>query len=166
MRGAAAFLGLLLPLAATAAPRLEYVTFGIMLHWNFGESEFRSFSYGLEAAYWSFEKDPEASGFLSNTPKSGRHGYGLDLGIEADRSAVRLYSEPQVGWPLAGIAGLSAGPVLEIPRSGGTAHLGIQASGWVAALAGLDFRYRRMDGKNHQAVGLMGKWGALISGAD
>src|ERR1041384_7395536 len=91
-------IGMILPFASTAAPRLEYFTFGIMLHWNFGGGEFRAFSYGLEAAYWNYEKEQNKDGFLKNSPNLDQPGYSLDLGIETDRNGIRLYSEPQVGW--------------------------------------------------------------------
>jgi hypothetical protein len=160
MNRIAALFGLILPLASVAAPRLEYVTYGVMLHWNFSENEFKAFSYGVEASYWNFEKDNGESYWEGVQPNLKKPGYGLDVGAELDFKNLRLYAEPQVGLVLAGV---SAGPVLEIPKGGGNPRLGSQASGWVGMLALADFRYRRMDGKNIQAVGLSGKLGTLIS---
>lgn len=153
-------LGLLLPLASVAAPRIEYLTYGVMLHWNFSENEFKAFSYGLEAAYWNYEME-NADGFWEGVqPNMKEGGYGLDVGAELDFKNFRFYAEPQLGWVLAGV---SAGPVLEFPKAGGNPRLGAQASGWLSMLAGADFRYRRMDGKNFQAVGLSGKLATMIS---
>jgi hypothetical protein len=160
MKRLAVLLGLIFPLASVAAPRLEYITCGVMLHWNFSEYEFKAFSYGVEAAYWNYEKDTEENFWYASLPNLKKPGYGLDVGVELDFKNLRLYAEPQLGWALAGV---SAGPVLEFSRWEGNPRLGAQASGWLSLVAGGDFRYRRMDGKNIQAVGLSGKLGGLIS---
>ena len=160
MKRIAAFIGLMLPLASAAAPRLEFLTYGVMLHWNFSEYEFKAFSYGVEAAYWNFEKDKAESELFGDLPNLSKPGYGLDVGAELDFRNFRLYAEPQLGWILAGV---SAGPVLEFPRGDGNPRLGAQASGWLSMAVGTDFRYRRMDGKNIQAVGLTGKLATEIS---
>ena len=160
MKRIAALFGLLLPLASVAAPRLEYLTYGVMLHWNFSEYEFKAFSYGVEAAYWNYEME-KSDGFWSGVqPNLKEGGYGLDVGAELDFKNLRFYAEPQVGWVLAGV---SAGPVLEFPRGDGKTRLGAQASGWLSMAAGADFRYRRMDGKNIQAVGISGKLATMIT---
>jgi hypothetical protein len=155
-------LGLALPPAAMAAPRLGYITGGVMLHWNFSQDEFKAFSYGLEAAYWSYERDPAEDGWFRNLPNLNKNGYGVDAGLDIDFKNIRVYVEPQVGRALTG---LSCGPVLELPKKGGDAHWGLQGSYWVNMLAGFDFRYRRMDGKNFQAVGVSGKMPFLVSGS-
>jgi hypothetical protein len=160
MKRIAALLGLILPLASVAAPRLEYLTYGVMLHWNFREYEFKAFSYGVEAAYWNYEKDKEETFWNGVQPNLNKPGYGLDVGVELDFKNLRLYAEPQLGWVLAGV---SAGPVLEFSKWEGKPRLGAQASGWLSFLAGGDFRYRRMEGENIQAVGLSGKFGRLIT---
>lgn len=153
-------LGLMLPLGSTAAPRLGFITYGVMLHWNFSEYEFKAFSYGVEAAYWNHERDTDENFWNATLPNIGKPGFGVDLGAELDFKSLRLYAEPQLGVVLAGV---SAGPVLEFPKKGGEPRVGVQASGWLSMLAGVDFRYRRMDGKNIQAVGLSGKLATLIS---
>jgi hypothetical protein len=151
-------IAILLPMAARAAPRLEYITIGPMLHFNFGGNAYQSFSWGLEAAYWNYPRGPE-DGFLKNSPDTP--GWGAALGFEVDRNAFRFHLEPQVGWVLAG---LSLGSVLEAPRGGGPTLLGLQGSAWMNAILGFDLRYRRIGGKNFQALGQYVKIGALVSG--
>lgn len=146
-----------------AETRLGYFMIGPVLHWNFSGNGFTAFSSGVEASWWTYERDLEGNGFFSNMPKAESGGYGLDFGFEIDRKAVRMYAEPQLGWVLAG---LSLGPVLELSREGGPVQVGFQGSGWLNALAGVDFRYRRMGGRHHQAVGTYFKLGALVSGRD
>jgi hypothetical protein len=131
-----------------------------MLHWNFGENEFKAFSYGVEAAYWKYEMDTEENFWNATLPDLSKPGYGVDVGAELDLKNLRLYVEPQMGVALAGVSG---GPVLEFPKGGGIPRWGVQGSGWLSALVGVDFRYRRMDGKNVQAVGLSGKLPLLLS---
>jgi hypothetical protein len=155
---------LALPSASHPGPRLGYFTSGPMLHWNFSDHEFKRFSYGLEMAYWSYAKSAEQRPFWTGdtTPTASlkEPGYGLAVGFEFDREAARVYAEPQVGFVLAGA---SLGAVLEHSRAGGPARFGVQGSGWVNALVGFDFRYRRLNGINNQVVGLYAKLPALVS---
>lgn len=154
---------LLLPPASQAAPRLGYITGGPMLHWNFSNNGFRSFSVAFEAAYWSYRQDGSEDELFHNVPDFNETGYGLSVGLEGDWEGIRLYAEPQLG---VVYAGLSLGPVLELRGQGAPARLGIQGSGWVNAMAGMDLRYRRLDGKNIQALGLYAKLPALVSGKE
>lgn len=154
---------LILPLASQAAPRLGYITGGPMLHWNFSNNGFRSFSVAFEAAYWNFKKVGSEGELFHNVPDFNEPGYGLSLGLEGDWEGIRLYAEPQLG---VAYAGLSLGPVLELRGQGAPARLGIQGSGWVNAMVGMDLRYRRLDGKNNQALGLYAKLPVLVSGRE
>ncbi|MDB5103133.1 MAG: hypothetical protein JWP91_822 [Fibrobacteres bacterium] len=154
---------LIIPPMAKAEPRLGYITYGPMFHWNFGNDEFKSFSYGFEIAYWNYSKEKQHDGWFDNVPDIKRPGYGMDLGIDMNLKSIRLYAEPQVGWIFAGLA---LGPVAEFSREGSPARLGVQGSGWLNALAGFDFRYRRLGGENTQAVGMYGKLGNLVSGRE
>src|SRR5688500_3378546 len=149
--------------AASMAARMEYLTIGPMIHWNFGDNRFIKASWGLEAAYWNFDRDGFEKLGRNPIPGFGKRGYGLTLGLEKDRDAVRFYSEPQVGWVFAGMA---LGPVLEVDLHGGPAAWGIQGSFWVNPLVGLDFRYRRLAGRHNQAFGLYGKAVAVLSGPE
>lgn len=153
---------LLLPAAARADGRLGYVTGGPMLHWNFSGYRFSSFSFGIESAYWNYARTWQEGFYFSGpVPDTDRPGYGLAFGWDVDSKDFRLYAEPQLGWVLAG---LSLGPMLELPRAGGTPRLGIQGSGWANAVGGLDLRYRYLDGRHTQALGLYAKLARLVSG--
>ncbi|MBN8695731.1 MAG: hypothetical protein J0L87_04305 [Bacteroidetes bacterium] len=112
-------------------------TIGPMFHYNFG-GEKRHFSFAIETAYWNIKNFP----------------YSIDAGIEFGKKRVRLYSELQTGF---GIAGISAGPVLEINKAERKAHLGIQSTVWMNYFIGLDYRYRRIDKTNFYCVGTYGK---------
>src|SRR6476620_4817999 len=83
-------------------------TIGPMLHVNIGAKKFRA-SWGLEAAYWNF------SGFP----------YSLDFCAEFEKKKTRLYAEAQTG---VGVAGLSAGPVIEFNREESKTKAGFQFS--------------------------------------
>ena len=72
----------------------------------------------------------------------------MALGVDGGREGFRVYAEPQLGWVLAG---LSLGPVLEVSSLGAPARWGIQGSGWINAVGGLDMRYRYVDGRHTQA---------------
>ena len=98
--------------------------FGPMLHINFGNSQHR-LSFGFEAAYWNYEHLP----------------YSIDGGIEFEKSKIRIYSEGQIG---IGVAGICAGPVLEINTSEKKIYLGPQASVWGNYFLGVDLRWRRI----------------------
>lgn len=154
---------LFLPAALQAAPRLGYVTIGPMAHFNFGNNGYLSFSWGVEAAYWTYENSLQEGFFRNTPPEDGTPGFSAALGFEVDRNAVRYYLEPQMGWVFTGI---SLGPVLEVPRDGGPVLLGLQADGWLNALVGFNLRYRRIGGRNFQALGWYAKIGALVSGKD
>lgn len=154
---------LLIPISTAARSHLEYITFGPMLHWNFGSDEFKSFSYGLEAAYWKYERDPQGGGFLRNLPRLDKPGFGLAIGFDVDRKSFRYYLEPELGMVMAGV---SCGPVLEMPHKGGPSRIGVQAEGWVNAIVGADFRYKRLGGENFQSLGLYGKLGTVVTGGN
>lgn len=154
-------LALLLPMASQAAPRLGFVTFGPMMHFNFGKNAYLSFSWGLEAAYWIYEAGVQEEGFIFDPPEIEVPGWGAAVGFEVDRDAIRYYLEPQVGWVLAGF---SLGSVLEVPREEGSAHWGLQGSGWLNSVLGFDLRYRRVAGRNFQALGMYAKLPRLVSG--
>jgi hypothetical protein len=111
---------------------------GPMLHFNFGNEGF-NVSGGIEWSYWNWEVIP----------------YGVDAGIEYGGKKLRLYSELQTG---LGLAGMSAGPVMQFTVNQPKINLGFQGSGWVNLMYGLDFRYRRIDGKNAYSPGVYTKF--------
>jgi hypothetical protein len=102
-------------------------TIGPMLHVNFGDEKIKA-SFGLEAAYWNFTKFP----------------YSVDLGLEIEEGKFRLYTEAQTG---VGVAGISAGPVLEIQTEDSKGKFGFQASVWGNYFLGFDLRGRWVDSK-------------------
>ena len=97
-------------------------TVGPMLHINIGNKCLKA-SLGFELAYWSFSH---------NLP------YGYNIGIEHQKSKLRIYTEVQTGiiW-----GGISAGPCLEI-RKDSCCKLFLQTSVWANAIIGIDFRFR------------------------
>ena len=97
-------------------------TVGPMLHVNFGAGKIRA-SYGLEFAYWNFNHFP----------------YSIDFATEFERHRIRLYSEAQTG---IGIAGISAGPVIEIQTDEPSVKTGFQGSVWGNYFWGFDIRFR------------------------
>lgn len=154
---------LILPHDADSEPRLGYVSFGPMLHWNSRNDEIK-FSYGFEIAFWSYAKDPEGPGFFNGVqPDINKFGYGIDLGIEYEHGDLRLYAEPQLGRVFGGC---SVGPLLEISKSAGTKSLGIQGSLWANLIGGVDLRYRHVAGKDIVAAGLNAKVGGLVLGRE
>jgi hypothetical protein len=110
---------------------------GPMLHFNFGNGE-NHFSFGLEGSAWLLD---------SNFPIPP----SIDFGFEYEKGKFRVYSEFQTG----ALIGLSAGPVIEF--SDEDPRFGFQSSVWASFLAGVDFRYRRMNGGNYFAPGLFFK---------
>lgn len=110
---------------------------GPMLHFNIA-GEKSHFSWAIELAYWNVKNFP----------------YSIDGGIEFSKKRVRLYSEAQTG---IGIAGLSAGPVLEINKAEPKIHLGFQTTFWANYFIGVDYRFRRIDKTNFYCVGTYGK---------
>ncbi len=163
MRGIFALLVLLfLAAGARAEGRLGYVTAGPMLHWNFSGYRFSGFSFGLEVAYWNYaEAWQEGFYFSGPAPDPDAPGFGLALGCDGGAGGFRLYAEPQIGWVLAG---LSLGPVLELPAPGSPPRWGLQGSAWANAVGGVDLRYRYLYGRHTQALGLYAKLGRRVSG--
>lgn len=100
-------------------------TAGPMLHFNFGGPKMKV-SFGLEVAYWNFAHFP----------------YSIDFCTEFEKQRIRLYSELQTG---VGIAGVSAGPVMEIQTDKPAVKLGFQSSIWGNYFFGIDLRYRYID---------------------
>lgn len=156
---------LILPLLLASGTRadtpLGYLMVGPMGHWNFSGYELKSFSWGIELSGWLYKRDMDADGFFSNSPDDSQPGYGLALGFDMDKRAIRWYAEPEFGWVFVGT---SLGPVLEVSRGEGVARLGIQGSAWLAALVGFDFRYRYVNGRHDQAIGTFAKLGGLVLG--
>ena len=111
----------------------EVWTIGPMLHINFG-GERTNVSYAIECAYWNLK----------------HFFYGVDGGIEFGGKRIRIYSEMQTGFLLAG---LSAGPLLEINTNEGTTHLGFQSTVWANFFLGLDYRFRYVDKTKYNCVG-------------
>ncbi len=100
-------------------------TAGPMLHVNFGADKIRA-SWGLEFSYWNFTGFP----------------YSIDFCAEFERKRIRLYSEAQTG---IGVAGLSAGPVIEFQTDNKKVKGGFQFSVWANYYWGFDFRMRFID---------------------
>lgn len=112
-------------------------TAGPTLHLNIGGGK-NQLSYGLEVAYWNVFGLP----------------YGMDAGIEVEKSSLRVYTEAQTGLIFGG---LSAGPYLEFlkdsPLKGG-----LQTSAWVNAFAGLNMRARFTKGPDTFSPGIYAKY--------
>jgi hypothetical protein len=128
-------------------------TAGPMIHVNIGKEKTRV-SYSLEFAYWNFSRVP----------------YSFDFCIEFERKRVRLYSEAQTG---IGIAGISAGPVIEFQADNHATKFGFQSSIWGNYFLGFDARVRFIDKKTlfcpgtYLKVGFAGrdKYGNKTSGS-
>jgi hypothetical protein len=103
-------------------------TMGPMLHVNFGGEKIRA-SWALEFAYWNFNSFP----------------YSFDFAAEFERKKIRLYSEVQTGFLVAGISG---GPVIEFQTAEKKVKLGLQTSVWANYYWGFDFRMRFIDNKS------------------
>jgi hypothetical protein len=114
-------------------------TVGPMLHFNIGGEKVRA-SWSVEFAYWNFNHFP----------------YSVDFAAEFEKQKIRFYSEAQTG---IGIAGISAGPVLEIQTDAGKAKLGVQGSVWGNYYLGGDLRLRGIDGHLFFAPGVYIKTG-------
>lgn len=112
-----------------------------MLHLNLGEKP--RLSYGLEAAYWNLQKFPA----------------GIKVGLDFQKGIKRFYLEGQLG---VGLAGIAAGPVLEKKKEEDLV-LGWQTNLWVNYFAGLNLRWRQVNGQKTFAPGLYAKalfmWG-------
>jgi hypothetical protein len=108
---------------------------GPMLHLNLGERP--QLSFGLEAAYWNLQKFPA----------------GLDVGVDFQKGVKRYYLEGQLG---LGLAGLAAGPVWEKKKEEELA-LGWQTNIWANYFAGVNLRWRRVNGHKTFAPGLYAK---------
>ena len=106
---------------------------GPMLHVNIGNQKVKV-SWGLEFAYWNFRNVP----------------YSFDFCTEFEKKRIRLYGEVQTG---IGVAGISAGPVIEIQTDTPAIKLGYQASIWGNYYLGFDFRYRRIGKKSFYCPG-------------
>ncbi len=126
-RGYTLKLFVLLILASQVCKAQTIWTAGPMLHLNIGGGKTRV-SYGLEFAYWNFSHFP----------------YSIDFATEFERKRVRLYSEMQTG---IGVAGISAGPVLEIHTDTLSFKAGFQLSVWGNYFWGFDLRARFIDKK-------------------
>jgi hypothetical protein len=108
---------------------------GPMLHLNLGEKT--QVSFGLEAAYWNLQKVPA----------------GIDVGVDFQKGVKRFYLEGQLG---VGLAGLAAGPVLEKKKEEDLA-LGWQTNIWANYFAGVNLRWRRVNGQKTFAPGIYAK---------
>ena len=126
-----------------------FITFGPMLHWNFGDKG-RFFSIAFEVSCWN--SDFWINNFLLPS---------IDAGIEGSAHRFyRIYAElqglmeiyPDGDVPL----GISLGPVIEFGDERN--YFGWQGSVWMCALLGVDVRFRMFDEKKVIAPGLMVKW--------
>ena len=119
----------------------EIISIGPMYHLNIGDKSLKS-SFGLEVAYWN----------INNFP------YSIDLGIDFQKGKFRVYSEAQTG---VGFAGVSLGPVIEFKKNT-PMLIGLQTSGWINYLIGVDFRYRFFKGPDYIVPGVYLKYPWLI----
>lgn len=111
----------------------EVWMFGPMLHFNFGDDKVRA-SFGIELSYWNYESFP----------------YSFDAGLEFEKKKIRIYSEAQCG---VGVAGISAGPVMEFRTDETKLNLGFQGSLWGNYFLGFDLRYRAIAGGSYFCPG-------------
>ena len=130
-------LALLCGFSITSKSQIVY-TIGPMIHLNFG-GEHLKVSYAVECSYWN----------LKNIY------YGIDGGIEFEKNAIRLYSELQTGF---GLAGISAGPVLELNTIKSKFYLGFQSTIWANFFVGIDYRKRWINSMNYNCAGLYFKF--------
>src|SRR5687768_7025122 len=114
-------------------------TIGPMLHVNFGAGKVRP-SVALECAYWNFDGFP----------------YSVDFAAEFEKKKMRFYSELQTG---VGLAGISAGPVVEFQKEESKVKLGWQGSVWGNYFLGFDIRARFIDKKAFFCPGVYVKGG-------
>ncbi|GEM_PF-4900826 len=159
MKKRIALLFFLAPLGAHSEPRLGYISFGPMVHWN-SRNDDLEFSYGFEISYWNYAKDPGEDLFFANIPNFKKRGYGLDLGLDWGNGKRRIYSEAQLEWN--GV-GASMGPVVE-KRSDEPGHvLGFQGSVWSPIFFFTQMRYRHIHQEDYVCLGLYGKLPVLVS---
>lgn len=130
-----AILSLFIFMVLTGNAQTGAFSIGPMLHLNLGEKS--RLSFGLEAAYWNLQKFPA----------------GVDVGVDFQKGMQRFYLEGQLG---IGLAGVAAGPVLEKRKEEGLA-LGWQTNLWANYFAGLNLRWRRVNGQKTFAPGLYAK---------
>ena len=114
-------------------------TIGPMLHVNFGADKIRC-SYNFEVAYWNHSAFP----------------WSIDFALEFEKNKVRFYGEGQTG---IGLAGISAGPVVEFQTIERKTKLGLQASVWGNYFWGFDLRYRKISGDSFFCPGTYLKTG-------
>lgn len=127
-------ISVLLILKSHDATAQDIWTIGPMLHVNFG-GEKPTVSFAIEGAYWNVKNIP----------------YSVDFGIEFDRKKKRrIYSEFQTG---IGVAGISAGPVLQYIKGEGDVKLGLQGTAWINYYIGLDYRLRFFRGEKAWGIG-------------
>jgi hypothetical protein len=115
----------------------EVFMIGPMLHVNMANKK-RPVSFGIELSYWNYDHFP----------------YSVDGCVEFEKGKIRLYSEVQTG---IGIAGISAGPVLEFQTKAHVVKIGYQASIWGNYFLGFDVRFRHIDKENYICPGIYGK---------
>lgn len=137
----------LLVFSAKPTKAQDYIwMIGPMLHTNFGIDGIH-FSLALEASYWDITHFP----------------YGYDAGIEFEKNKVRIYTELQSG---IGLAGISGGPVLQLPTIENKAKLGFQGSVWANYFVGIDLRLRVIDDTKYFCPGVYGKLPVKFYSAD
>lgn len=128
---------LLLTTLCFSASAQSIISIGPMFHLNIGNKVVKT-SFGVELAYWNFSQ---------TLP------YGIDIGIERQKSKWRIYSEAQTGLIFGGI---SVGPCLEI-RKDSCSKLFLQTSVWANAFIGLDMRFRFGKNERYFSPGLYAK---------
>ncbi|MBI2967569.1 MAG: hypothetical protein HYY40_07125 [Bacteroidetes bacterium] len=101
--------------------------FGPMLHVNFGGGKIKP-SFALEVSWWNYHGFP----------------YSFDFAIELEKQKLRFYAEGQTG---IGLAGLSAGPLVEYNSGDKTFSGGFQGSLWANYFFGIDVRMRGSGGQ-------------------
>lgn len=135
MKKTALFFLLFIAMAAVLnAQKPQVWMIGPMLHFNFSEKKMHT-SFGVELAYWNYEKFP----------------YSIDGGIEFEKGKFRFYTEGQTG---IGLLGISMGPVMEYRKEIKNMHLGFQGSVWANYFGGIDLRYRAVGGTSVFSPGL------------
>jgi hypothetical protein len=115
----------------------EVFMIGPMLHLNIANKK-RPLSFGIELSYWNYDNFP----------------YSVDGCVEFEKGKIRLYSEVQTG---IGVAGISAGPVLEFQTTAHAVKVGYQASIWGNYFLGFDVRLRRIGKETYICPGIYGK---------
>ncbi len=141
------FILILLPIISSS----QIFTIGPVISWNFSDKQCKfsgGFEFGILALPIITENNNET--FLS-----------LELGLDFERAKSRLYSEfklikyiPGKGIPV--IYGISAGPVMEWDKTAKTTY-GFQSTVYTWYFVGANFKYRRINGKNHFGPGMFFK---------